>query len=304
MKRLTWVLALLVFHSCKKSNDPNDLRLQRMEATDYMGNILYTEYRYDGQGRITSIIEKRNNEQSVVAVTISYNGNEVALQSAPDLDPLLTQTTEVRLTLDATGKLMKRIEFTYKVSKFSQPNQYGEFRYDTLLYEYDATGLLKKTTGSRRDSLLAPPDYKQIRQFSSTTGYTNNGGSLLARDEYVTYPYRTTQGGVTTISGGSSEYHQTFQYTKAFQNQTDFKNAVVLNEYQPYYEPPLNSNYKTMPDQVIINNLDRDMNGTVIFTSNGTIGMNRIYDEKGFLSSVIIPPGHTQNIQTNYFYGY
>ena len=124
----------------------------------------------------------------------------------------------------------------------------------------------------------------------------------MASDEYVTYPYTTTQGGVTTISGGSSEYHQVFHYSKAFPNQRDFKNAAVLNEYKDRYEPALNSNYKNMPDQVLSSNIDRDMNGTVIFTGNGTTDIDRIYDEKGFLSSVSILTPTTQYRKIDFFY--
>jgi hypothetical protein len=206
------------------------------------------------------------------------------------------------LTLDATGKLLKRIEYTHRVPDFpGLPSQ--EFRYDTVVYEYDAGGLLVKSTGSRRDSIWVQQDYTVIRQFASTVTYTNNAGNVIARDEYVTYPYRTTQGGVTTISGGSSEYHQVFHYSKAFPNQTDFKNAAVLNEYKQYYDPGLNSNYKNMPDRVVINNIDRDINGTIIFNGNGAVDIDRTYNDRGFLSSVNILSANTHFRKINFFYG-
>lgn len=304
MKKLTWISALLFLFSCKKDNDPRNLRLTRVEATDYMGNIVNTEYQFDNQGRITSITRKRNNEQPVVAVTVGYSGNEIVLLSTPDFDPLYTQTTEVRLTLDATGKPQKRIELTHRTAKAPVANPSQEFRYDTSFYEYDGAGLLKKTTRSRKDSVWVQSNYTIIRKFDFTANYTNSGGNLVSRDEYATYPYTTTQGGVTTISGGSSEYHNVFSYTKTYPNLTDFRNSSVLNEYPLfYYDPPLNANYKNMPDQITVNNTDRDINGNVLFNGKSTINLERAYGEKGFLATITIPPGSTQDTKINFFYG-
>jgi hypothetical protein len=302
MKKLTWILVLLLFFSCKKDNDARDPRLLRIEATEYTGNIVITGFQYDNQGRITSITRRKNNEPEVVVVTVAYSGNEAILQSSPDWDPSYNQTTEVRLTLDASGKVQKRIEYTHRVAKLQNPSQ--EYRYDTSINQYDAKGLLEKTTRSRRDSVWVQANYTIKRQFNFIVNYTNSDGNLLSRDEFVTYPYTTNQGGVITISGGSSEYHNVYHYTKAFPNKTDFKNAFVLNEY-PFFneDPPLNARYKKMPDQVTINNMDRDINGNVIFIANGNINLDRSYDTKGFLSTITIPPGSTQDTKINFFYG-
>jgi hypothetical protein len=305
MKRLACILTLLVFLSCKKSKDPDDIRLQTVESIDHMGNPVYTKFNYDHKRRITSITYNEANKQPVTLATISYNGNEAVLLSHSETDPSMNQTTEVRLIFDGTGKLLKRIEYTYKVKKNFAVKPAEEFRYDTLVYEYDAAGLLKKTTGNRRDSLWIQPDYTIKRQFISTADYTNTGNNLTASDEYVTYPYTTTTGGVTTLSGGSSEYHREFKYTKAFPNGADFKNAAVLNEYKFYfYDRLLNSNYKNMPDQVVINNIDRDLNGTVIFTGKGTVDMDRIYNAKGFLSTLNLLSGTTLQRKINFFYSW
>jgi YD repeat-containing protein len=304
MKRLPWILALLVFFSCKKSKDTDAIRLRTVESIDYMGNAVYTKYSYDHQGRITSITENKANEQPVTLATISYNGNEAVLLSSYD-DPSYKQTKELRLTLDATGKLLKRIEYTYRVNKAFLIKPAEEFRYDTMAYEYDAAGLLKKATGNRQDSAWLQPDHTVKRQFISTINYTNSGNNITAMDEYVTYPYATTLGGVTTISGGSSEYHRVFNYTKAFPNGADFKNAAVLNEYKFYfYEPPLNSNYKNMPDQIGINNIDKDLNGTVIFTGKGTVDVERIYNPKGLQSTINLLSGNTHQRKINFFYSW
>lgn len=302
MKKLTSILLILLFFSCKKDNDPRDLRLLRIETTDYNGNLVNTEYQYDNQGRIIRITSKKNNEKPVEVVTVGYSGNDVFLVSFPDFDAAYTQSTEVRLTLDASGKPQKRIEYTNRVSKVPNPSK--EFRYDTSFYEYDATGLLKKITRIRRDSIWLQQDYIVKRKFDFIVNYTNSNGNLISRDEFVTYPYTTIRAGVTTISGGSSEYHHVYNYTKGFSNGTDFKNAYVLNEYPFFfYDPPLNGNYKNMPDQIVVNNIDRDINGNIIFNGKGTYNLDRVYDKNGFLSTITIPPGSTQFVIFNFVYG-
>jgi len=273
-----------------------------MESTEYSGNIVNTEYQFDNQGRITGITWKKNADPPVSLVSVAYTGNEVVLVSFPTYDPAYNQTSEVRLTLDGSGKTQKRIQKTHLSSK--TPNGSQEYRNDTTIYEYDGGGLLKKTIQNRRDSLWIHANYTIIRQFNSTTNYTNSGGNLISKDEFVTYPYTTTQNGVITISGGSSEYHDVYNYTKGFANQTDFRNAPVLQEYPLFvYDPPLNGNYKNMPDQIMIKNTDRDINGNITFNISGTVNVGRSYDTRGFLSAITIPPGNTQDTKINFYYG-
>ncbi|MET0637622.1 MAG: hypothetical protein ABWZ25_16455 [Chitinophagaceae bacterium] len=302
IKSFIWAFLLVVFHSCKKDNDPADLRLDKLESTDYVNNVVITEYTYDNQGRMTSISKKRNNEDPVVTVTISYNGNEATLLSFPDYDPSLNQQSEVRFILDASGKPLKRTEFTKRISKNIPIYPHQEYINDTLIYEYDAAGLLKQTTGSRRDSIWIQADHTVTRKITVINSYSNVAGNLVSSDEYITYPSTETQGGVITISGGSSRYRKTFYYTKGYPNKTDFKNAFVLNEYRLSHESLLNSNYKNMHEEVAIHNMDWDINGAVIFDSKGNITMDRTYDGNGFLSSVIIPPGSTQDVRIIYSY--
>ena len=301
IRLLTFVL--LSFFSCKKSIDHGETKLLRTESTDYNGSVLHTEYAYDNAGRITTITQYQNGGQPVVAVTITYNGNEVTLLSHPDIDPLYDQTTEVHLSLDATGKMLKRIEYTHRVAKSGPAQPAERFTYDTLACEYNAAGLIDKATRNSYDSTWVNSTYNTVTHLTSSTIYTNDDGNLTASDEYAVYPRITRNGATTTVSGGSSEYHHVFHYAKSFPNHADFKNVAVLNEYAFYYDVFLNANYKNMPDQVIINNTDKDINGSVIFAGNATIDMERTYNSDGLLSAVNIPPGNTQFIAINYFYG-
>jgi hypothetical protein len=303
MKILTLSFISLLFLSCRKSANSVSTQLQRTEYTSYTGDVLYNEYGYDGMGRITSITQHVNTDQPVVAVTIEYNGNEASLISHPDNEPTLDQTREVILTLDIDGKLLKRIGYTHGISKEASPQPSELFSYDTLLCEYDAAGLLKKKTYSRYDSSWINPTLTLSTRLNSVVNFISADGNLVSSDEYVTYPRTTRDNGIVTVTGGSSEYHNVFDYSKSFPNRMDFKNAAVLNEFRYDYEPLLNSNYKNMHNQMTTNNIDKDLNGTVVFTSNSTIDAERTYNSDGLLAADHIAPGHTQYVTVNYFYG-
>lgn len=302
MRTFILISGLFMVFSCKKTNE-TATRLLRTESTDYNGNVFYSEYGYDNQGRITTITNHENSDQPSVAVTISYNNGEAVLLSHPDTDPLYNTTTEVHLTLDANGRMLKRIEYTQNQSRSVVIPTAGNFKKDTLLCEYDATGLLQRTTGSRYDSNWSEPTYYSARRITDTATYTNDAGNLIKIDEYAVYPVHSNQGGVITVSGGTSEYHNEFRSAKSFPNKTDFKNAAVLNEYAQYYELPLNINYKNMPDQMIRNTTDRDINGAVVFSGISTIDIERAYNSDGLLSSVNVLSHNTPYTTINYFYG-
>ncbi len=194
MKILIALLISLVLFSCKKSTDNSTIKLLRTEATDNSGNVFHTEYIYDNNNRITSIKQSRNSDELVTAVTISYNGNEVVLISHPDIEPAYNETTEVHLSLDENGRLLKRIEFTHGVAKISSAQPPETFRYDTLLCAYDATGLLKTTTGSRYYSIYVDAMHNSVTHFTSAASYTNNGNNLTSINESVFYPIITRVG--------------------------------------------------------------------------------------------------------------
>ena len=303
MKILTLTLISLLFYSCQKSGNSASTRLSRTEYTSYNGDVLYNEYGYDGMGRITSITQHINTAQPTVAVTIQYNGNNATLISHPDNEPTLDQTRQVLLSLDAGGKLLKRIGYTHGVSNAVTPQPSELFSYDTLTCEYDAAGLLKKKTYSRYDSSWVNPTYTLSTLLNSTASFTSTGGNLISSDEYVVYPRTTRKDGIVTVAGGSSEYHNIFDYSKSYPNRMDFKNAAVLNEFRYDYEPMLNSNYKNMHNQMVTNNTDRDINGTIVYTANTTIDAERTYNTDGLLSTDHILSANTQYTTLKYFYG-
>ena len=303
MKLLIFLSFLLFFLSCKKTVDSSATRLLRTEAADNYDNVLHTEYNYDNNNRIVAIKQYKNSDEPVTAVTISYNGNEVVLLSHPDVEPAYDETTEVHLSLDENGRLLKRIEYTYEVEKVFSSKPSEIFRYDTLLCEYDAAWLLKSTTESRYDSIYVDVTHNNVSHLTSAASYTNDGNNLISINEHANYPGAIRADGVTTASGGSSDYHNIFSYSKSFPNHIDFKNAVILNEYKLYYESPFNSNYKNMPDQITSSSTDKDINGTIIFSGTTIINIERTYNDKELLSTVNIPSMNTPYKVINYFYG-
>jgi hypothetical protein len=58
-----------------------------------------------------------------------------------------------------------------------------------------------------------------------------------------------------------------------------------------------------MPDQVIRSTVDKDINGSVIFTGTTTIDIERAYNTDGLLSSVSILSQNTPYTMINYIYG-
>ena len=275
--------------------------LVRTESVSYSGFVQHTIYEHDRNGRIITIKEARDDAEPAVTVTITYTENEVVLLSAPDWDPSLNQTKKVVLTLDGSGRTQKRIEYTYKQPKLVE-SSYESFVYDTLHFEYDASGFLIKTEGSRYDSTWIDATRNQVTRATSHATYTIQSGNVVAIDEFVEYPRVSREGGLTIHGGGSSEYHKIFKYTKSYPNKADFRNAAVLNEYKQYFDLPLNMNWSNMPDQVVQSTKDRHINGTVIFEIESTIEMERIYNGDGLLSAIMIPRGNVQYIETRHFY--
>ena len=162
---------------------------------------------------------------------------------------------------------------------------------------------MKSTLENRYDSIYVDATHNNISRLTSAASYTNDGNNLISMDEHASYPGEIRADGVSTNSGGSSDYHNVFSYTKSFPNHADFKNAAVLNEYKLYYEPPFNSNYKNMPDQITRSSTDKDINGTIIFSGTTIINIDRTYNDKELLSTVNIPSMNTPYKLINYFYG-
>ena len=295
-------LLLLVF-ACERMDDPQARRLVRTEALSYTGYVLRTEYGYDMQGRMNSITQYMDDEAAHNAITISYEGNQAILFSNTHWDPSYNSTSRVVLTLSERGTPQKRIEYIHSIDALGDGVQPPEkFFYDTMHYEYDGMGFLAKTKRSIYDSSYVSQTQNSVRRWNSNATYTTESGNLTAVDEYIVYHLiQKKDGTINNITGGSSERHDSFIYTEAYPNKTDFSNAAILNESRQHFEPILSKSYKNMPNQVISRTTDRDLDDVVFFNIESTREMERTYNEEGLLSSVKIPE-RTQFREVIYYY--
>jgi len=301
MKISIFLAASLLFFSCNKSNEVA-IKLLRTEATDYNGVLLATEYVYNPEGRIIAIKQAENSATPAVAFNITYNGNEIAMLSNPKIDPVYNTSKEVHLTLDAKSNVLKAIGYTYSVGSYPYNSSTKKFNYDTLVYMYDAAGFLKETKQNFYDSSWTEHDNTNVGKGNTTISYTTVGGNVTAKDEYSVYTRIIINGGNTNLTGGTSEHHFNYKYTKAYPNKTDFKNATVLNELRDYHELLLDEKYQNMPEQVVIQSLEKDINGTVYFNYTSTGDVERIYNDNGLLSGADVLTPTTQYRKVRYFY--
>ncbi|MEO6547313.1 MAG: hypothetical protein ABIN94_04915 [Ferruginibacter sp.] len=303
MKISIYIFVSLLLFSCSKSDDPAAIKLLRTEATDYNGIILSTEYVYDNMNRIVAIKQAENNAPANVSVTIDYKGNEAVLISFPNIEPSYKRTKEVHLSLTENGKMLKRIEYTHGVSINPAVLLPETFLYDTLTCAYDAAGFLTETSRSLYDSSGGDQANNAGSRLTSTTTYTIQAANVVSSDEHAIYRVTRRNAGIVTTTGGNSDYHHTFNYTKKYPNQTDFKNVAVLNEFLDYYELVMNVQQKNMPDQVVINTIERDLSNAVTFTLNTTVDIERAYNGEGLLSNINILTSNTQYRKILHFYG-
>lgn len=311
MKRLIMLLALLLFFACKKE-DKAGLKLLRKEVITYTGALQITEYVYDFQDRIIAIKQAENNAPLTTVVTISYNGDEALLISQPKYDPAYNINKEVRLTLDARGKLLKKLGYS-NFAAFSSPST--RFLYDTLTCEYDVAGFLKETKKSFYDSIWQASGNTSIGRANYKGRFTTVAGNLTKLDRLTEYSRINVNAGATTISGGINESQTTFSYTKMYPNKTDFKNAAVLNEtldfygildyddWAGYFEPLRDSKYANMSEKATTQSIERDLSGSITNNYSSTIEVTRTYNSDGFLSTVeMLNPG-TPYSKIRYIYG-
>jgi len=228
------------------------------------------------------------------------------------MTPSYNISKEVRLTLDASGKLLKKIGYSYLVDTYNSSSI--RFKYDTLVCVYDAAGFLKETRRGFYDSTRAAPGITMADRATYNDTFTTVAGNLTRLDRYTVFNRIIINTSGTILSGGSAENHTTFNSTKLYPNKTDFRNAAVLNEtldfygFQDYYgwvgyfEPLLDGQYQNMPEKAVTHSVERDLNGTVTFNYTSTYEVARTYNPDGLLSVVDLLTVGTPYTKLRYFY--
>jgi hypothetical protein len=293
MKKIIPVfLLVIVAFSCRKEKkvNPADVRLLRAER-EQAGVWYKTNFEYDGSGRIVKVTVQENNQPATTMLTISYNGSEVTL-TEPVIGPAVV--SEIKLTLDAEKRVIKRTKYSFL--EFTPPiaNPQRTYIYDTLLYEYDATGLLKKVTGSNYDSTWYDPGspLTSVMRSASIANYTTVNNNLTTINKVTTTNSTVRNAaGNTVSSSGSMEDNKTLQYNRGYSNSTDFTNTAILNEVELFSLSPLNKNYKSLPEKASSTHTTKDQAGNVISNTNAVVDATLTYNSYGFLSSVSTTPG-------------
>jgi len=278
-KTLYFLVSLVVLVSCKKDNDyRSETRL--VKKTNYDGQAGEV-FKYDASGRIIGIANLKTNE---LGTTISYNGNEAVIVKDHSSAGVIGET-EVRITFDSQGKPISRILRTFR--EYISPNTPPQRDYvnDTLLYEYDTQGLLKRTVGRSFDSTWFNPNDLEIQSHrtESVTDYSVSDGNLTGSVQI------SNVGGTHWFRGTEFKYVEyiedsySYEYSKQYPNKTDFSNAAMLNEFEitPFL---LNKHYKNMADKITRAKISKDRNGVIQYMYNSLSEFTLEYDSKGFLS--------------------
>lgn len=313
MKLLFLITASLWLLSCKKEHTETAQRLFRTEELTNNGTIYVTEYGYDAQGRIITIKKGSNNNPVQPFITVTYNGNEATLQFQPATDSVSTTTRQIRLTLDAGGKLLRRVFFGQQVDLL-HPNYY-EAGTDTMDCSYDAAGFLKTVSVRRSDSFWRPPSTSISGRRTFINQYTTADGKLTNIDQSGLDTHILNDGSNMYINTRTLEYQWILSYSKLQPNKYDCSNAAILNQtiggsegssqyyYFNLYDPMVDAQYRYMPDRTQIHGREVEGNGNVAIDFTGVVEVNRTYNASGMLATTetISPNPSTKRIR--YFYG-
>ncbi len=289
-KTLIYFLALVVFYSCKKETDPpkappGHSRLAKIQNTDGTNQHAWM-FDYDSEGRLLGHSYVENSQAPLPWAALYYVGNVMAVINRAQTTDDLWEFTEIKLKLDTEGKILKRTQETIKKYRGANIPQDWYF-YDTLTYEYDAEGLLKKAVGGQFDSTWFNPNNLEIQSFrtQSVTNYTVTDGNFTNSVKTSNITGNGFQNGHWFSYTKTDEDTRTYEYTNLYPNKTDFSNTLYLNE-QGFLPFLLNKKYKNMPDRISWSFISKDQNGNTLTSSNGVNNYTLEFDSEGYLSTI------------------
>ena len=302
---LLLALPALLLQSCKKDDpiDTESVRLVKTKMGDINGDTHYMTLEYDAQGRITRITQSTNNDPAVVTATISYSGNEVRIVEPAIDNAAMTLTREIKYVVDAGNQPQSRIEQRFEEFKAPDNHPQRTFYSDTTVYTYEPGGLLLRKTGTSRDSTWFNPAQVQtsVRTRAFTATYTNANGNLSEMVKATAEKSRLVAGTTVFTAQSAEEEKVTYEYSRNYANQTDFKNAFLLEEYSVLlYDFPMNKNYRNLPGKFTRTFAVRDASGAITHsdTVSGTLAFS--YNQYGFVALIGNNPIRTQNKELIY----
>lgn len=311
MKKILLPIALLfLLASCKKDKEvinPDEVRILKVKSVGTNNEISYVSFEYDQQGRINKVLSYIDNQTPTLISAISYSSNEIVIKETDVNNSGIIITSEARYTVDGSNRPIKKIytEIFEVLGPASIPQK--TFKADTTLYEYDAAGLLVKTTRGQRDSTYTqsnPINWQiSIYLIKSVTNYTNTGSNIAKSSMIETFSSKTYNSLFSATSKELREANLAYEYDKNYANKTDFKNAIILTELGFLYggiDCPLNNAYKNAPNKITALWVLKDENGSITST-NSFIGNYSInFNRYGFISTLNNSPAGHYNIELIY----
>lgn len=288
-KTLICLVSLVIFYSCKKENDPGPkksghTRLTKIQNTDGTNQHAWV-FNYDTEGTLAGHSYVENNQPPLPWAGVFYVGDIMAVITRAEYTDDLWEHTEIKLTLDAEGKVLKRTQETIKKYRGANIPQ-DWYLNDTVTYEYDADGLLKRAVGGQFDSTWFNPNNLEIQSFrtQSITNYTVTGGNFSSSVKTGNITGNGFQNNHWFSYTKTDEETRTYEYVNQYPNKTDFSNTLYLNEhgFLPFL---LNKKYKNMPDRISWSFISKDQNGNTLTSSNGVNNYTLEFDSEGYLST-------------------
>jgi hypothetical protein len=306
LKPFYYILFIALLASCRKKDkliNPDEVRILKTSASfnGATGNQIFD---YDGQGRIIRISGNTNNEPPQTSATITYSGNEVFLKEPDIISAAVKISSETKYVLDATKKPLQRIRVETQ-EYFPPNNPQRNFTNDTTYYEYDAGGLLTKTTNNSRDSVWSNNGltFTNLTLKRMVSSYAYNNSNPISATGSGTRFTRQFNGFITGEFNDILEESSTFDYSKGYANKTDFSNAFILNEYNVLFllTYPLNKNNKNIPNKIIHKSVVKDIGGGNPFVLiNETLNYTAAYNKYGFLSNLNSNAGPSSGLNLIY----
>lgn len=290
MRKTHLVFLFCILFACTKSSvELTETRLQHIVVTN-TGNAdtTITSIEYDIQGRVISLSDKINGGVPTNQFNISYVNNEIIIK--PFAHNELKEVVEIRYAVNSNGLPAKRIVYQYLDFNGVGTNQKIKY-YDTTVFEYNAGGLILKTTRNMIDSVVFIPQgmpTENIVESHTITGVYNNDNNLM-KGYLHTDLYSSTRWVGTNIytTKFSQEFATTFEYLKNYSNQFDYSNTVVMNDCFFIFNGTdfFNKNYKSLPDKIIGTLTAKDANGNITSTYSYPIQIELV-NKNGFLSEL------------------
>jgi YD repeat-containing protein len=291
-------LCIFIF-SCKKNKGNSNPLLLSYAVYNAPNDSLRYDYVYDESNRLTHIYIKPQSQSTATSYLITYSNNQIVMLYYNPFLPGMSHKDSIVLFIDSRNLLTKRIGSHYTQSVPGVTSK--TYSYDTTTYQYNSQGLKISESFSGHDSTWENPLSPQttVRQSTSSTTYTIANNNLTQRVENSSTTQVVRNSSSTTTTKLGFEMTETFEYSSAYPNKTDFTNSLVLTEVNPITQIPIAAQYKNFPNKMTTVTKTKDGNGNVTSTVTSQSTYQHTYNSDGFVATKT-----DSNAPGGYKYGY